>query len=93
MRLVLPRTAGSGSVSAGAATLIGPQIAVEPAGWMLGLLGGSAAVISALLGQSVLKTHVIDGERIYPYGFFAEFETPDGMPLPIEEPILLIPRH
>ncbi|TMD40071.1 MAG: hypothetical protein E6I88_10670 [Chloroflexi bacterium] len=54
MRLVLPRTAGSGSVSAGAATLIGPQIAVEPAGWMLGLLGGSAAVISALLGQSVL---------------------------------------
>jgi len=42
-----------------------------------------------LLGQSVLKTHVIDGERIYPYGFFAQFETPDGLPLPIEEPILL----
>jgi hypothetical protein len=42
-----------------------------------------------LLGQSVLKTHVIDGERIYPYGFFARFETPNGLPLPIEEPILL----
>jgi hypothetical protein len=42
-----------------------------------------------LLGQSVLKTHVLDGERIYPYGFFARFETPDGLPLPIEEPILL----
>lgn len=42
-----------------------------------------------LLGQSVLKTHVLDGERIYPYGFFARFETPEGLPLPIEEPILL----
>jgi hypothetical protein len=42
-----------------------------------------------LLGQSVLKTHVLNGERIYPYGFFARFETADGLPLPIEEPILL----
>ena len=42
-----------------------------------------------LLGQSVLKTHVIDGRRIYPYGFFARFETRNGLPLPIEDPILL----
>jgi hypothetical protein len=42
-----------------------------------------------LLGQSVLKTHVIDGERIYPYGFFARFDAPNGLPLPIEETILL----
>jgi hypothetical protein len=42
-----------------------------------------------LLGQSVLKTHVLDGERVYPYGFFARFEKKSGLPLPIEDPILL----
>jgi hypothetical protein len=42
-----------------------------------------------LLGQSVLKTHVMDGERIYPYGFFARYERRNGLPLPIEDPILL----
>ena len=42
-----------------------------------------------LLGQSVLKTHVLDGERIYPYGFFARYERRNGLPLPIEDPILL----
>ena len=44
---------------------------------------------SLLLGQSVLKTHVLDGRRVYPYGFFARFEKHDGLPLPIEDPILL----
>jgi hypothetical protein len=44
---------------------------------------------SLLLGQSVLKTHVLDGQRIYPYGFFARFEEENGLPLPIEDPILL----
>lgn len=42
-----------------------------------------------LLGQSVLKTHIIDGERRYPYGFFAVYEKRDGLPLPIEDPLLL----
>lgn len=42
-----------------------------------------------LLGQSVLKTHVLEGERVYPYGFFARFEKRNGLPLPIEDPILL----
>ncbi|HXH37766.1 MAG TPA: hypothetical protein VNN08_03985 [Thermoanaerobaculia bacterium] len=42
-----------------------------------------------LLGQSVLKTHVLDGQRIYPYGFLARFEKRNGLPLPIEDPILL----
>ena len=42
-----------------------------------------------LLGQSVLKTHVLEGERVYPYGFFAKFEKRNGLPLPIEDPILL----
>lgn len=42
-----------------------------------------------LLGQSVLKTHILDGERIYPYGFFSRRERHNGLPLPIEEPILL----
>ncbi|HEU4887588.1 MAG TPA: hypothetical protein VFV49_06870 [Thermoanaerobaculia bacterium] len=44
---------------------------------------------SLLLGQSVLKTHVIEAHRIYPYGFFARFEKRNGLPLPIEEPMLL----
>lgn len=44
---------------------------------------------SLLLGQSVLKTHVLEGQRIYPYGFFARFEEENGLPLPIEDPILL----
>jgi len=44
---------------------------------------------SLLLGQSVLKTHVIENERIYPYGFFARFEKNSGLPLPIEDPIFL----
>jgi len=44
---------------------------------------------SLLLGQSVLKTHVLGGERIYPYGFFARYERRNGLPLPIEDPILL----
>lgn len=44
---------------------------------------------SLLLGQSVLKTHVLDGQRIYPYGFFARFERKSGLPLPIEDPMLL----
>ncbi|MGZ5441588.1 MAG: hypothetical protein ACXW5U_04025 [Thermoanaerobaculia bacterium] len=44
---------------------------------------------SLLLGQSVLKTHVLDGQRIYPYGFFARFEKRSGLPLPIEDPMLL----
>ncbi len=39
---------------------------------------------SLLLGQSVLKTHVLDGQRIYPYGFFARFEKRNALPLPIE---------
>lgn len=42
-----------------------------------------------LLGQSVLKTHIIDGVRVYPYGFFARFEKRNGMPLPIEDSLLL----
>jgi hypothetical protein len=44
---------------------------------------------SLLLGQSVLKTHVLDGRRVDPYGFFARFEKRSGLPLPIEEPMLL----
>ena len=44
---------------------------------------------SLLLGQSVLKTHVLNGERVYPYGFFARFEKRNGLPLPIEDTILL----
>lgn len=44
---------------------------------------------SLLLGQSVLKTHVLDNHRIYPYGFFARFEKRNGLPLPVEDPILL----
>jgi hypothetical protein len=44
---------------------------------------------SLLLGQSVLKTHVLDAHRIYPYGFFACFEKRNSLPLPIEDPILL----
>jgi hypothetical protein len=44
---------------------------------------------SLLLGQSVLKTHVLDGVRRYPYGFFAKYERKGGLPLPIEDPILL----
>jgi hypothetical protein len=44
---------------------------------------------SLLLGQSVLKTHVLDGARIDPYGFFARYERRNGLPLPIEDPILL----
>lgn len=42
-----------------------------------------------LLGQSVLKTHILDGVRIYPYGFFARFEKRNGLPLPIEDLMLL----
>lgn len=42
-----------------------------------------------LLGQSVLKTHVLGAQRAYPYGFFARFEKRNGPPLPIEDPILL----
>jgi hypothetical protein len=44
---------------------------------------------SLLLGQSVLKTHVLNGARIYPYGFFARYERRNGLPLPIEDPMLL----
>ncbi|HYR27326.1 MAG TPA: hypothetical protein VEU30_02600, partial [Thermoanaerobaculia bacterium] len=43
---------------------------------------------SLLLGQSVLKTHVLGNARVYPYGFFARFEK-GKLPLPIEDPILL----
>src|ERR1043166_995118 len=35
-----------------------------------------------LLGQSVLRTHVIGGERVYPYGFFARYDR-QKTPLPI----------
>ncbi|HEY3055272.1 MAG TPA: hypothetical protein VGK31_05005 [Thermoanaerobaculia bacterium] len=42
-----------------------------------------------LLGQSVLKTHILEGTRVYPYGFFARFERKNGLPLPIEEAMLL----
>lgn len=42
-----------------------------------------------LLGQSVLKTHILKGSRVYPYGFFARFEKGNGLPLPIEEVMLL----
>jgi hypothetical protein len=42
-----------------------------------------------LLGQSVLKTHILDGTRVYPYGFFARHERGNGLPLPIEDAILL----
>ena len=44
---------------------------------------------SLLLGQSVLKTHVLDGVRRYPYGVFAHYDREGGLPLPIEDPILL----
>ena len=44
---------------------------------------------SLLLGQSVLKTHVLHGQRIYPYGFFARFEKRNGLPLPLEDRMLL----
>ncbi|HEX6159034.1 MAG TPA: hypothetical protein VF111_02640 [Thermoanaerobaculia bacterium] len=44
---------------------------------------------SLLLGQSVLKTHVLDGHRVYPYGFFAHIEKKTGLPLPFQEAILL----
>ena len=37
-----------------------------------------------LLGQSVLKTHVIDGHRYAPYGFFGHFAK-DHFPLPVED--------
>jgi hypothetical protein len=37
-----------------------------------------------LLGQSVLKTHVIDGHRFGPYGFFGHFAK-DHFPLPVED--------
>ncbi len=40
-----------------------------------------------LLGQSVLKTHVIEGTKFDPYGFFARVDR--HLPLPIEEPSLL----
>lgn len=40
-----------------------------------------------LMGQSVLKTHVIDGHRFYPYGFFGRFER--SFPIPIEDPELI----
>lgn len=42
-----------------------------------------------LLGQAVLKTHIMSGTRMYPYGFVARFDRPGGMPLPIENPLLL----
>ncbi len=42
-----------------------------------------------LLGQSVLKTHILDGRRYDPCGFFARFEKRSRLPLPIEEPMLL----
>lgn len=44
---------------------------------------------SLLLGQSVLKTHIVNGVRRYPYGFFAHYLKKDGLPLPIEDPLLL----
>ncbi len=44
---------------------------------------------SLLLGQSVLKTHILDGQRMDPYGFFARFEKRNGLPLPIEDRMLL----
>ena len=44
---------------------------------------------SLLLGQAVLKTHVLGAQRIYPYGFFARFEKRSGLPLPIDDPMLL----
>jgi hypothetical protein len=44
---------------------------------------------SLLLGQSVLKTHVLENQRVYPYGFFARLEKRNALPLPIEDPILL----
>ncbi len=40
-----------------------------------------------LLGQCVLKTHILDGRRYNPYGFFATMRK--KLPLPIEEPMLL----
>lgn len=42
-----------------------------------------------LLGQSVLKTHILDGRRYDPYGFFARFAKHSRLPLPVEEPVLL----
>jgi hypothetical protein len=42
-----------------------------------------------LLGQSVLRTHILGGVRACPYGFFARFEKRNGLPLPIEDPLVL----
>jgi hypothetical protein len=42
-----------------------------------------------LLGQSVLKTHILEGRRFDPYGFFARFEKRSRLPLPIEQAVLL----
>lgn len=45
-----------------------------------------------LLGQSVLKTHILGDTRFYPYGFCAH-PGPGGLPLPIEDRILLNRFH
>ena len=42
-----------------------------------------------LLGQAVLKTHILDGQWIYPYGFFARFERANGLPLPVSDALSL----
>lgn len=46
-----------------------------------------------LLGQSVLKSHILGGKRIYPYGFFARYEKRNGLPLPVEDSMLLERFH
>lgn len=52
---------------------------------IFGLTHRSSDERRLLLGQSVLRTHVLDGQRIYPYGFFGRFAR-DGFPQPVEDP-------
>lgn len=41
-----------------------------------------------LMGQSVLKVHLVDGERKYPYGYFAETGS-DQLAIPIQDPVAI----
>ena len=40
---------------------------------------------SLLMGQSVLKMHVLDGDRYYPYGHYADIEDDSDFALPISD--------
>lgn len=37
-----------------------------------------------LMGQVVLKTHMVDAEQFEPWGWFASFESDDGFQVPVE---------